>query len=842
MPPTAPIPVYETKSAPLPRGLPTVPTPLTFSGFSPNTETYASLGTSYYELAGAVQSDVGRWAQYPAITSVDMAGFELNNASNITTTNLTVSGNIDAFQLSTGLGPNGGSVGTSLIQLRKGGALPGQIEMYDQTNTSFILESISGDLFFDGQLLAKANDIQNISDWALYPAIADINMDLKGVTGASFVTTQTLSSDGIFGTTGQYLTSDGTKIVWTDLPQISGPTGATGPAGATGATGPAGATGATGAGTTGATGPAGATGSGATGATGPAGATGSGANASLWANFPAVANVLIPDHDLTMSTTTPGIAYNTAQLNGNVIVGDLNNLPLRPDFNAYVGSFNVGSITQPASSVNITSVGNVSVLGGAGVSINGGGGVSIGGVGGISVTGLGAVSVAGGGISVNGGAVSLVGASALSIASGGVLVSGGGIAINGGGVAVNSGALTIASGTVGVGTLASVGGGVEVFGSDINMIPVLGSTGTLKTERISSYSGTNTLAISGVSTINGSAYPPVVTAGFSYNIYVSNVSGNDTGTGTIINPYKTIGKAMTVANTISDVNQVIITLAPGTYTENVTMTRDNIYVVGGSTSLSTATVINGIVTVDMTGTSQLVVVGGLSSVQFTNIVYNNSVAKNQSFVLTDCLIVPGLGVNAIVVSDTSVGGNGDMTIQNCLVYMSDSVAVINSNCSLNFINTQITNNPVVISSATMITTTGSGRVNLFGCSVIQASTLSTVQPLINFGNTAGSQVITISNSILQYTSATLDTGTGAKCCIRLSNSASITSVAVYNCLLICEGARTTNGSAGQYLAIQRTGAGTVTINYGQNLCGATANHLPGASAGLTKTPYIVLGN
>ena len=340
-------------------------------------------------------------------------------------------------------------------------------------------------------------------------------------------------------------------------------------------------------------------------------------------------------------------------------------------------------------------------------------------------------------------------------------------------------------------------------------------------------------------TINANA---VVTP-FSYIFYVSGVSGSDvTGNGTITNPYQTINKAMTSANLIPDTNQVIINLAPGTYTENVSMTRDNIYITGGSTSLSASTVINGTITIDMTGTSQLIVVGGLSSVQITNIVYNNSVAKNQSFIVTDCIIVPGLGVSAIVTTDTSVGGNGDMTIQNSLVYMSDAVAVSCSNCSLNFINTQITNNPVIISPLSMITTTGTGRVNLFGCSVIQNSTVSTVAPLVKIANNSSTQTMTFNNAILQYTSANLDAGTGTKCCIQLANSASITSCIVINCLLICQGATTTNGIAGQFLAIQRTGAGTVTLNYGQNLCGTTANHLPATAVGLTKTAYVVLGN
>lgn len=338
----------------------------------------------------------------------------------------------------------------------------------------------------------------------------------------------------------------------------------------------------------------------------------------------------------------------------------------------------------------------------------------------------------------------------------------------------------------------------------------------------------------------GSTGPASISIPFSYNLYVSNISGDDAGTGAIVNPFKTIGKAMAVANLISDINPVIITLAAGTYTENVSMTRDNIYISGGSTSLSSSTIINGTITIDMTASTQLIIVGGLSSIQVTNIVYNNSVAKNQSFVLTDCLIVPGLGVSAIAVTDTSVGGNGDMTVQNSLIYMSDTIAVTISNASLNFINTQITNNPVIISPVTMIQTTGTGRVNLFGCSLIQTSGVSIVAPLINLANTATTQIMTFNNAILQYTSATADTGTGGKCCIRCANSAAITSIVLFNNYMICQGATTTNGSAGQFLVLQRTGAGSVVVNYGGNLGGTTANHFPNAGGGFTKTAYVTI--
>ena len=185
-----------------------------------------------------------------------------------------------------------------------------------------------------------------------------------------------------------------------------------------------------------------------------------------------------------------------------------------------------------------------------------------------------------------------------------------------------------------------------------------------------------------------------------------------------------------------------------------------------------------------------------------------------------------------------------MTIQNSLIYMSDTTAVTISNGKISMINTQITNSPFLANATvSMITTSGTGGINMFGSSIIQGSTSSTVQPLINMtNNTTTSSTMFINSCILQYTSSTADTGTGAKCCIRFANSATISSVAVINSFLSCEGARTTNGVLTQYVAIQRTGAGNINLSYGQNLCGATANHLPATSAGLTKTPYVLLGN
>jgi hypothetical protein len=240
----------------------------------------------------------------------------------------------------------------------------------------------------------------------------------------------------------------------------------------------------------------------------------------------------------------------------------------------------------------------------------------------------------------------------------------------------------------------------------------------------------------------------------------------------------------------------------------------------------------------MTASTLPFVIGGISSVQITNIVYNNAVGNSQSYLVSDCLIAPGLGVSAIVATDTSVGGNGDVTVQNCLIYVSDVIAVTSSNVYISMLNTEIKNNPAITAPVSFIQTTGSGRLIMLNCAVTQASAVSTVAPIINLANTSTTAFMSIAQSVIQYSSATSDAGTGGKCCVRCANSAAIASVILFNNLLICQGATTTNGTPGQFVVLQRTGAGTVTVNHGQNSGGLTANHLPANGGGFTKVAYV----
>jgi hypothetical protein len=1033
----------------LPQQLP--PTPA--ANFSPSLETFTGTGQSYFQLASA-SSGVANWWQYPAGGPIDLSGNDINmiggnilNAGNVVASQATIQiGSISSLtsQMLHASSIQTDAIITSTLSSYQLASILGNISTIDSqyieassayvsslgantiTLDNAVLTTAGGtELLLNGVPIATTANISSLQDWSFDPAVSTLNMNGNPIIGATDIAVSSINGASLstFSAAGwsYYPAAQDVNMNSHNLNaanQVNLNTGGNScmlTAGAgnnlyvNGTPLPT-------------------------------------AGAASWANYPAISTVQIPDQNFQITNAAGGLGtYYTADINANLNVGNIQNAPARPTFNAYVDYFNVGSIVSPTLGVTFQSLGGVNINSLVGVSLAGGGGIAITGVGGINLQGGGAINVASGGILVSGGGI--------AVTAGGVAINGGGLQIGGGGIAVTGGDVRFAKASTIMGTPTDPGGPLVVYGNNVIIKPSGTTNAALLTDFIGTQSYQQNMQITNVSTINGIQFPPpipglnpnitlstlvaanyvstpqtytnnitgngviigsnagygitvgtgatevnvttdmfvdlpntlnaghianvssinaagavlniaggsvgvvmnsdvriqdphilypeyiqeCVTAGidqvvnvssingivgsvgiidkiyangrsfgtggqvlsisdgaiiwqdltnlgvsavnaltgaitlagstgisvgttgstititntspavpivaFSYNLYVSNVSGSDTiGTGTIVNPYKTIGKAMTIANAISDVNQVIITLATGTYTENVSMTRDNIYLIGGSTSLSTATVINGTITIDMTGTSQTVIIGGFSSLQITNIVYNNAMARNQSFIVKDCLIVPGAGVSGIVATDTSVGGNGDMTIQNCMIYMNDTIAVSCSNVSLNFVNTQITNNPTVISPVSMIQTTGTGRISLFGCSVIQNSTVSTVAPLVNLANTATTGIITVSNSILQYTSATADTGTGAKCCIRIANSAAISSVSVYNNLLICEGARTTNGSAGQYLAIQRTGAGTITLNYGQNICGSTANHLPGTSAGLTKTPYVTLGN
>lgn len=543
---------------------------------------------------------------------------------------------------------------------------------------------------------------------------------------------------------------------------------------------------------------------------------------SDWANFPAINTVNIPDHDLNMTTTTPGLAYNKATLNADVDIGTLTNAPLRPDFNAYCGTVTFGGVASPLTGMSINSLGAVAVTSALGVSIAGGGGVGITGGGAVTVNGVGGILIDGGGaISINGvGGISIVGSGALGIASGGILVSGGGIAINAGGVSINAGGLSVLAGVTAIGSGGLSGGGLNVYGSDLSLIPVGANTSTLRTNLITSTSGTPTLAISNVATINGIPFPFRA----SYDFYVAPNGNDTTGNGSEQNPFLTIERAITARATIANTFEVSIHLASGTYSPvggNITLLQNTfligipsgetnqpvninsqIYLQGGATGQVALYGLNL-----FQASSQCIVCNGVGTynVNACNIVNLNNYSVFMSLgtlFLTECRITcPTLTSQPF----SGVGGTGGTLImRDCLL----NSAGVNSMVQF------------------------SGSLTIRQCNLINTNTSANVSPLVLFNPTVSGTTCEISYSTLQYTSPN---NASNKICVRTTVGAGINAVLnnFVNNLLICEGA-TSGTSPNNYHCIDKTGAGTATLSYGNLLAGATAHQI---DTTITKTQF-----
>jgi hypothetical protein len=224
----------------------------------------------------------------------------------------------------------------------------GEIQLIDSSGTQ-LLHSIAGDLFYNNELLAKANDIQDIADWSLYPALASVNMDGQSLTDvSSIVVNNNISTNSLLVTNG--ITSQANIITPTiqvagepipNLGQITTKTLAVSGAAQAGSVS---STGAIAGGSLATTGGLDMTNSSITRASsvgisnsgfapygsltspdgvqltwnGAAITTGSGGNASQWANFPAVTTVNANSNPITNVTTigASGNITTTANVNG----------------------------------------------------------------------------------------------------------------------------------------------------------------------------------------------------------------------------------------------------------------------------------------------------------------------------------------------------------------------------------------------------------------------------------------------------------------------------------------------------------------------------------------------
>lgn len=329
--------------------------------------------------------------------------------------------------------------------------------------------------------------------------------------------------------------------------------------------------------------------------------------------------------------------------------------------------------------------------------------------------------------------------------------------------------------------------------------------------------------------------PPSINK-FEYNYYVSTTSGNDlTGDGSINNSFKTISKCMTIINLLSSDISVSINLSNGIYNESVLISKSGVSIIGSS---SIGTVIVGDVGINMVQNSSFYSIAEINDIQIVGQVsVLNSTAYTNSTVLSNVVIVPPTNFNCLSVNTTGGSILADITIKNSSVlYMTPSTSAINLiNGSLTMIGSQITNTPLLNNNTTksMIVSSGSSRVNLFGSSLINASSQATCGALIDIGNTSNAtSSSTINSCILLFLASTLSNTASI---VNFSNTASANTYFFYN------NAVRTNyniGTGSDKYIISKSANGSVNFTFGNILSYNNTNHsIPntGFQTGYVKT-------
>jgi hypothetical protein len=181
------------------------------------------------------------------------------------------------------------------------------------------------------------------------------------------------------------------------------------------------------------------------------------------------------------------------------------------------------------------------------------------------------------------------------------------------------------------------------------------------------------------------------------------------------------------------------------------------------------------------------------------------------------------------VNSYNFGGARDITVSNCVLYAYDTVGLTTVSGRINATATLFTQIAQLANIYPVLEATGNGLLALFGCQVYSLNNTNQAPPIISLGNTvAPSSSHTFNSCTIQYVFNTVNVAPLNKVCIGCTNSVGISMLA-YNNLILSEGTRLTNSGA-QYQIISKQGTGAVVITYGQNLCGATANHYPSAAS------------
>jgi hypothetical protein len=289
---------------------------------------------------------------------------------------------------------------------------------------------------------------------------------------------------------------------------------------------------------------------------------------------------------------------------------------------------------------------------------------------------------------------------------------------------------------------------------------------------------------------------------------------------------------MTYVNTLSADQNVSINLASGTYNEAVLISKSGVSIIGNS---AIGCVINGDVGINTVQNSSLYSIVEISNVQINGqISMLNTTVYTNSLILNNVVSNPASNFNCLSANTTGAGLLADITVKNSVFYVNNNTIGINLlNASLTMVGTQIQNNPVLANTIeNFIKANGASRVNLFGCSIYQASNSASVKALIEIANTSNAtSSSTINNCVFLFTASTAS-ALGA--IMNFSNTASSNTYNFYNNYCKCN---YSVGIGGQNYIVGKSSTGSINFTFGNSL-GNSANHTvpnTGFATGWTRT-------
>jgi len=302
----------------------------------------------------------------------------------------------------------------------------------------------------------------------------------------------------------------------------------------------------------------------------------------------------------------------------------------------------------------------------------------------------------------------------------------------------------------------------------------------------------------------------------TYDYYVAKGGNDTTGLGTILSPYLTIQKAITVCETFTDGVPRVINVSAGSYSENLTISKPRISIRGEGTSShpDVGTAISGTITVGLTsGNSDLnnnniylkgFLINGLIEDSTASVVHRVIIDNCQLYANDRVLYLHPGGDYRAFVSQCNIS-NDNITATNPLIECGGSGMV-------SFNNNQMTAKGA---SQNVFKLSSTCRIDLFAQNLLTSDSTGTNVAIAIFQHSS-TQTIAIGQNAFLYSSAGAKRNTDTASAIYMTSSGSL--VALFNTVGL------TGLPAGQ-MAFYNTGSGVII--FGSNI---STSSLAGSSA------------